>query len=135
MCYVGKATKIFIFIVTVLVVLGLVFGFGLLRHGIRKSHNCSGDSCHSPPNLFPNPGSNLPTPAGSSQPSPAPPDLGSTPPSPPNYSTPPDPGSIPPPSPPILTPPFQATPPTSNSILPPPTLSPTPQSSDITTGP
>ncbi|XP_050210504.1 protein TRACHEARY ELEMENT DIFFERENTIATION-RELATED 7A-like [Mercurialis annua] len=41
MCYVGKATKIFIFIVTVLVVLGFTLGFGFLRHGIHKSHSSS----------------------------------------------------------------------------------------------
>ncbi|KAJ0051746.1 hypothetical protein Pint_02086 [Pistacia integerrima] len=120
MCYVGKATKIFIFIVTVLVVLGLVLGFGLLRHSIQKSHKCSGDSCHSPPILFPNPNpsSNLPSPAGSSQPSPPSPDLGSSPPSPPN----PNPSPTPPP--PIAT----------NPTPPPPTLPPPPLPSDITTG-
>ncbi|XP_057954022.1 uncharacterized protein LOC131148324 [Malania oleifera] len=44
-CYVGKATKIFIFLLTAFVVIGLVLGFGLIRHSIRKAHNCSGDSC------------------------------------------------------------------------------------------
>ncbi|KAK9133587.1 hypothetical protein Scep_013115 [Stephania cephalantha] len=53
MCYVGKATKIFIFIVTVLVVVGLVVGFGLIRHH-NKAHKCSGagagdPSCYQPP--------------------------------------------------------------------------------------
>lgn len=60
MCYVGKATKIFIFIVTVLVVLGLVLGFGFMRHGLQKSHKCSGNSCFSPPAVFPNPNSATP---------------------------------------------------------------------------
>ncbi|CAN6890917.1 unnamed protein product [Brassica oleracea var. botrytis] len=45
LCYVGKATKIFIFIVTVVVVIGLVVGFGIHR---RNSHHCSGDYCSSP---------------------------------------------------------------------------------------
>ncbi|CAN4103451.1 unnamed protein product [Withania somnifera] len=46
MCYVGKATKIFIFIVTVLVVTGLILGFGLLRHHNQKvSNKCSDASC------------------------------------------------------------------------------------------
>ncbi|KAC3646409.1 hypothetical protein FH972_027201 [Carpinus fangiana] len=67
LCYVGKATKIFfIFIVTVLVVLGLVMGFGLLRHTLQNTHKCSGDSCHSssssPPVAFPNPGFSPPSP-------------------------------------------------------------------------
>ncbi|KAF5947368.1 hypothetical protein HYC85_013325 [Camellia sinensis] len=57
MCYVGKSTKIFIFIITVLVVTGLLLGFGLLRRAIHtKSHKCSGDSCHqSSKPVFPNP--------------------------------------------------------------------------------
>ncbi|KAJ9550188.1 hypothetical protein OSB04_014233 [Centaurea solstitialis] len=47
MCYVGKATKIFIFIITVLVVTGLIVGIGVLRRTIHpKSHKCSGDSCY-----------------------------------------------------------------------------------------
>ncbi|KAL7219007.1 hypothetical protein ACSBR2_012138 [Camellia fascicularis] len=61
MCYVGKATKIFIFIVTVLVVTGLLLGFGLLRHGIGNSHKCSGDpssSCHQSQMSFPSPNPN-----------------------------------------------------------------------------
>ncbi|KAL6561339.1 hypothetical protein OROMI_016940 [Orobanche minor] len=47
MCYVGKATKIFIFIVTVFLVTGLILGFSLLRHhGIHsKSNKCSSGSC------------------------------------------------------------------------------------------
>ena len=40
MYYGGKATKIFIFIVTVLAVTGLVIDFGLLRHSIQKTHKC-----------------------------------------------------------------------------------------------
>ncbi|KAE8075761.1 hypothetical protein FH972_014449 [Carpinus fangiana] len=67
MCYVGKATKIFfIFIVTVLVVLGLVLGFGLLRRTLQNTHKCSGDSCHSsspsPLVAFPNPSFTPPSP-------------------------------------------------------------------------
>ncbi|KVI04160.1 hypothetical protein Ccrd_017532 [Cynara cardunculus var. scolymus] len=46
MCYVGKATKIFIFIITVLVITGLVIGFSVIRRTIHpKSHKCSGESC------------------------------------------------------------------------------------------
>ncbi|GFY99133.1 hypothetical protein Acr_13g0005340 [Actinidia rufa] len=55
MCYVGKATKIFIFIITALVVTGLVLGFGILRNGLHKAHKCSGDSCHQAQAVFPNP--------------------------------------------------------------------------------
>ncbi|KHN36565.1 hypothetical protein glysoja_001296 [Glycine soja] len=65
MCYVGKATKIFIFIVTVLVVLGLVLGLGLLRrHHHNTSNKCSDESCiiPSPATTFPNPNFNTPTP-------------------------------------------------------------------------
>ncbi|KAK7263569.1 hypothetical protein RJT34_31161 [Clitoria ternatea] len=47
MCYVGKATKIFIFIVTVLVVVGIVFGFGLLRRSHRNNAvKCSDGTCN-----------------------------------------------------------------------------------------
>ncbi|KAM0049463.1 hypothetical protein Hdeb2414_s0008g00286251 [Helianthus debilis subsp. tardiflorus] len=46
MCYVGKATKIFIFLIIVLLITGLLLGFGVLRHKIHpNSHNCSADSC------------------------------------------------------------------------------------------
>lgn len=31
-CYVGKATKIFFIVVVVLVIAGLILGFGVLRH-------------------------------------------------------------------------------------------------------
>ncbi|KAJ0668055.1 hypothetical protein HanPI659440_Chr17g0684701 [Helianthus annuus] len=55
MCYVGKATKIFIFLITVLLITGLLLGFGVLRHKIHlNSHNCSGDSC-SQSDLYPPP--------------------------------------------------------------------------------
>ncbi|XP_038991290.1 uncharacterized protein Os04g0629400-like [Hibiscus syriacus] len=79
-CYVGKATKIFIFIVTVLVALGLVLGFGLIRHGHKNSHKCSGDSCSSlvfptppPPSSSSSPliGSSNPPPSPTSNPPPA----------------------------------------------------------------
>ncbi|KAF6173915.1 hypothetical protein GIB67_039866 [Kingdonia uniflora] len=59
MCFVGKATKIFIFIVTVLVVMGLIVGFGLAKRGLNhKTHKCDGGSCDndsspSPPGLSP----------------------------------------------------------------------------------
>ena len=72
MCYVGKATKIFIFIVTVLAVTGLVIGFGLLRHSIQKTHKCSGDSCLQPPSsIYPDP-SATPTPFLTPNPNPTP---------------------------------------------------------------
>ncbi|ESR60704.1 proline-rich family protein [Citrus sinensis] len=110
MCYVGKATKIFIFIVTVLVVLGLVLGFGLLRRSIQKSHECSGDSCHSPspPMLYPNPIPNPNSPSSNTSPTPPSPGIGSTTPpgpqSPNPSSNPPAPlTSIAPPPPPMLT--------------------------------
>ncbi|KAG6589183.1 hypothetical protein SDJN03_17748, partial [Cucurbita argyrosperma subsp. sororia] len=76
MCYVGKATKIFIFIVTVLVVLGLVLAFGVFRHSLQKPHKCLGDSCFSPPTAFPNPNSVPSGSAASNQPQnpPKPPD-------------------------------------------------------------
>ncbi|XP_039002741.1 sulfated surface glycoprotein 185-like [Hibiscus syriacus] len=135
MCYVGKATKIFIFIVTVLVVSGLVLGFGLFRHGHRKSlsHKCDGDSCGPPPNVFPNapPFSSSssyspPSPAaGSNQPSPDPP------PSPPAVEdptpTPPPPITDPNPPPPQLPPAAPPPPPVSSTVLPvPPYNQPTP---------
>ncbi|KAL8088096.1 hypothetical protein AgCh_038023 [Apium graveolens] len=49
MCYVGKATKIFLFLLTAIIITGLVLGYRHFRH--RKSHNCSSDvdddlSCH-----------------------------------------------------------------------------------------
>uniref|UniRef100_A0A6M2EJM2 Uncharacterized protein n=1 Tax=Populus davidiana TaxID=266767 RepID=A0A6M2EJM2_9ROSI len=115
MCYVGKATKIFIFIVTVLVILGLVLGFELLRHRLHKSHKCSDedDDCHPPQLTFPNPttsgpsGLTPPSTAGISQSSPPPPPP-PPPPTPPDISTnlPP-----PPPSPLLLSPPPPSPPP------------------------
>ncbi|XP_057473971.1 uncharacterized protein Os04g0629400-like [Actinidia eriantha] len=95
MCYVGKATKIFIFIITALVVTGLVLGFGLLRKG--KAHKCPGDSCHQPPVVFPNPSpSTIPTttttpssPSSSSIPNPMPPPVEITVAPPPPNSAPP----------------------------------------------
>ncbi|XP_047339841.1 pollen-specific leucine-rich repeat extensin-like protein 3 [Impatiens glandulifera] len=54
MCYVGKATKIFIFIVTVLLVTGLVLGFGILRHHHYKHGSNS--------MVFPNPTASSPPP-------------------------------------------------------------------------
>ncbi|KAJ6289884.1 hypothetical protein OIU78_025741 [Salix suchowensis] len=111
MCYIGKATKIFIFIVTVLVILGFVLGFGLLRHRLHKSHKCSDDDddCHSPQLSFPDPttsGPSGPTPpstAGFSQSSPPPP-------SPPVIGTNLPPPPPPPPPPLLLSPPPPAVP-------------------------
>ncbi|KAL4348098.1 hypothetical protein GQ457_17G005030 [Hibiscus cannabinus] len=119
MCYVGKATKIFIFIVTVLVVSGLVLGFGLLRHG--HSHKCDGDSCRPPPNVFPNPISTTNSPPSSSYNPPSPAIDSNSPadqdPTPPPISTDPN------PPPPQLPPP----PPVSSTVLPvPPYNQPTP---------
>ncbi|GLT54738.1 hypothetical protein SLA2020_279130 [Shorea laevis] len=99
MCYVGKATKIFIFIVTaVLVVLGLFMGFGLLRHTLQKTQKCSGDSCHSssssPPVAFPYPSFSPPSPLN---PNPCPDPIISNQPSPSN----PNPSPSPPPQPPL----------------------------------
>lgn len=131
MCYVGKATKIFIFIVTALVVLGLVLGFGLLRHHKSHSHKCSGgDSCPSP-NFFPNPISTPNSPPFSSSSSsynPPSPAIGSNQPTSPNSP----PTSIPtanPPPPPDANPnpPPQSPPPPPPAVLPvPPYNQPTP---------
>lgn len=84
MCFVGKATKIFIFLITVVVITGLVFGFGILRHTIHpKSHKCSDQSCsqshfYPPPPMpeFPIPSS--PDPNAINSPPPPPPSSGST---------------------------------------------------------
>uniref|UniRef100_A0A6M2EFQ8 Uncharacterized protein n=1 Tax=Populus davidiana TaxID=266767 RepID=A0A6M2EFQ8_9ROSI len=130
MCYVGKATKIFIFIVTVLVILGFVLVFGLLRHHLHKSQNCADDSCQSPHLPFPTPPLTVPTgltppsPMGFSPPSP--PDSGSTPPpSPPDTGTTPLLLSPPPPSPPDTgTTPLLLSPPPPPLPLPPPPLPP-----------
>ncbi|KAL9453592.1 hypothetical protein AB3S75_009241 [Citrus x aurantiifolia] len=117
MCYVGKATKIFIFIVTVLVVLGLVLGFGLLRRSIQKSHECSGDSCHSPspPMLYPNPIPNPNSPSSNTSPTPPSPGIGST--TPPGPQS-PNPSSNPPAPLTSIAPP----PPINNPAPPPPML-------------
>ncbi|KDP42503.1 hypothetical protein JCGZ_00300 [Jatropha curcas] len=160
MCYVGKATKIFIFIVTVLVVLGLTLGFGLLRHGLKKAHHCSGDSCHSsPPFTFPNPNPSLnpspsspnavpagnpPSPPDSGTNQPSPPDSGPNQPSnpsPPQFSSPPPPDSnliIPPPPPapePILL--LSPPPPVAPAITgaPPPSYNPPSSTELVTPGP
>uniref|UniRef100_A0A6V7QVK9 Uncharacterized protein n=1 Tax=Ananas comosus var. bracteatus TaxID=296719 RepID=A0A6V7QVK9_ANACO len=46
MCYVGKATKIFFFVVGVLAVGGLVLGFGLARHSwAHKARPCQSPNC------------------------------------------------------------------------------------------
>ncbi|XP_052177617.1 leucine-rich repeat extensin-like protein 3 [Diospyros lotus] len=92
MCYVGKATKIFIFIVTVLVVTGLVLGFGILRRRSHKNHDCSGDSCLESPEVFPAAPTLTPNPNPNPNPIPNPP--------PPPYPPIPNPGSFPLPPPP-----------------------------------
>ncbi|OVA13149.1 hypothetical protein BVC80_8917g11 [Macleaya cordata] len=76
MCYVGKATKIFIFVLTVLVVSSLILTFSLLRrhHEHHKVNNCTGDSCNHSPAL-PNP-----IPAFTA--------------TPPSYNSPPTPGAV-----------------------------------------
>ncbi|GMH07186.1 hypothetical protein Nepgr_009026 [Nepenthes gracilis] len=103
MCYVGKATKIFIFIVTVVAVITLVLGFGLLRRGIKKFHKCADPSCRSSPielpkpnassnpNLNPNPNpspgtNNYPPPTANTNPNP-PPSSNPYPPPPPAVTT------------------------------------------------
>ncbi|CAI0550233.1 unnamed protein product [Linum tenue] len=93
MCYVGKATKIFIFIVAVAVVAGLILAFGLFRRGAshQSRRQCSpeDESCYSPPApaaVFANPNPATPSSPGSSsspisaQPSPPTPDSGNQPP-------------------------------------------------------
>lgn len=103
MCYVGKATKIFILLITFLFITGLILGFGFLRHAIHKTP-CSGDSCRqSSPLTPPNP-----NPTTSPDPNPSANDL---PPPPPDQNH----GSIhypPPPPPPVA------------AAAPPPNLSP-----------
>lgn len=135
MCYVGKATKIFIFIVTVLVVTGLILGFGLLRHHNQKRENdCSGDSCDQ--NQYQNPiGNTPPTPnnpisslpiSTPSQPNTPNPNLPPPPPSPPDNPTPESPNLAPPPPDTVVStpPPLPPPPPPAVSLAPPPTLSP-----------
>ncbi|XP_021774091.1 proline-rich receptor-like protein kinase PERK2 [Chenopodium quinoa] len=104
MCYVGKATKIFIFIVIVLAFIGLILGFTLIKHGVRKSHKCSesssDSSCSPTIQQFPNP---IPAPLISTTPNPNPnPDSNPSPYPPPNVnptlSPPPNPNLYPPPS-------------------------------------
>ncbi|KAK4577356.1 hypothetical protein RGQ29_027742 [Quercus rubra] len=141
MCYVGKATKIFIFIVTVLVVLGLVLGFGLLRHGLQKTHKCFGDSCQSSSSFYSPPAPVVFSPGfGPPNPNPNPnptPDPSSNQPSPPNPN--PNPSLSPPPpnSNPILSPPptnpNPSPPPPPTMVVPPPMNQPSPV--PITPGP
>jgi hypothetical protein len=148
MCYVGKATKIFIFIVTVLVILGLVLGYELLRHRLHKSHKCSGDDddCHPPQLTFPNPttsgpsGLTPPSAAGIYQfspPPPTPPDSGTNLHPPPPPPTPPDIGTnLPPPPPPpplLLSPPPPAVPAVTGA--PPPSNNPPSSTVLVTPGP
>ncbi|XP_015081528.1 proline-rich receptor-like protein kinase PERK2 [Solanum pennellii] len=130
MCYVGKATKIFIFIVTVLVVTGLILGFGLLRHHNQKGENkCSGDSCdqnqYQSPIVYPPPTTSNNPISTPSQPNTPNPNLPQPPPPPsPDNPTPETPNLTPPPPPDtvVSTPP--PLPPPAVSLTPPPTLSP-----------
>ncbi|KAJ4980990.1 hypothetical protein NE237_031827 [Protea cynaroides] len=55
MCYVGKATKIFIVIIAMLLGIGFILGFGLFRHGFQKNQKCSNNSCNSPSPVFSSP--------------------------------------------------------------------------------
>ncbi|XP_038995386.1 SH3 domain-containing protein C23A1.17-like [Hibiscus syriacus] len=110
-CYVGKATKIFTFIATVLGILGLVLGLGLFRHGLRKPHKCSGDSC---------PSSSIVFPSSFNTPPPPPPPVNGT------FNQPPSPASSPPTADPTATaspsppPPQFPPPPASTAVLAPP---------------
>ncbi|MFS7955477.1 hypothetical protein Hanom_Chr07g00643121 [Helianthus anomalus] len=46
LCYVGKATEIFIFIIVVIVITSLVIGIIIIgRNNRSKSRNCSGEGC------------------------------------------------------------------------------------------
>ncbi|KAI4384984.1 hypothetical protein MLD38_003061 [Melastoma candidum] len=139
LCYVGKATKIFIFIVTAVVVLALVLGFGPLRHSLshhrqHSSPKCSSSSsgeCDSVPSpaivVSPpaasgysyNPTPSIPRSSGSTQSPPTPIT------SPISYPPPQPPPSLPQPSssPPIPAPPLPPSPP---AMSPPPTQLPSP---------
>ncbi|KAI3728847.1 hypothetical protein L6452_17491 [Arctium lappa] len=122
MCYIGKATKIFIFIVAAIVVTGLVVGFGLFGRNIhQKSPKCSGEYCSisdyspPPPVQFPFPSVTVPNASNPSDPTvnsnaPPPPPETSLPPPPSASLT--DPSSSPPPPPlpvSIVTPPAAVT--------------------------
>ncbi|XP_058217540.1 uncharacterized protein Os04g0629400-like [Rhododendron vialii] len=130
MCYVGKATKIFIFIVAALVVTGLVLGFGLFRSALHKSHKCSGDSCNdqASPAVFPNPTTpSTPTSASTLTPTPNPSSNPYPPPPAPNPGSTPTP---PPPPPEVMPPPPQ---PVVVAAAPPPNFG--PPSPVVTPGP
>lgn len=114
MCYVGKATKIFIFIITVLVITGLILGFSLLKHHDKNKNKSGNNKCENdescsqaqlqPPIQIPGSGGSSPL---------------ITPPLNPVLSPPPiitSPGNAPPP-------PIVANP---NNAPPPPTATPTP---------
>ncbi|KAL9322545.1 hypothetical protein ACSQ67_010598 [Phaseolus vulgaris] len=146
MCYVGKATKIFIFIVTVLLVLGLVLGLGLLRrrHHTNTANDCSDGSCFHPSPSLPDPNFNSPTPPSSIQYPPTPPTIPVTNPTAPvtNPTPPPpsdtNPSSPPPPmlqSPPPPPPPEETAPPNPPSVAAPPINTPTPGSALVAQGP
>ncbi|KAF3778745.1 hypothetical protein EJ110_NYTH42896 [Nymphaea thermarum] len=57
MCYVGKASKIFIGIVVVLVIVGMILAFRWVRHEPNhksRQQQCEGNRC-SPPSFYPQP--------------------------------------------------------------------------------
>ncbi|KAG6487043.1 proline-rich receptor-like protein kinase PERK2 [Zingiber officinale] len=138
MCYVGKATKIFFFLTGFLLLLGLVVGFGLSRHGwAHKAASAAkpcqysaagGGSCSS---IFPDP---IPADAAAAAPpipadtfaAPPPPSAAEmpqpesalTPPSPPSV-LPSPPATLPPPAPAELPPPPTTTDPSSTTAAPP----------------
>uniref|UniRef100_A0A5K0Y528 Uncharacterized protein n=1 Tax=Nymphaea colorata TaxID=210225 RepID=A0A5K0Y528_9MAGN len=83
MCYVGKATKIFIVVVSILAFTGLVLAFHFVRHGTNnKAHQPLGCSSASgffcPPPFYPQPIPAVTVGAGPpfSAPGPPPPSLG-----------------------------------------------------------
>nr|GME05733.1 leucine-rich repeat extensin-like protein 3 [Ipomoea batatas] len=145
----GKATKIFIFIVTVLVVTGLVLGFGLLRHRTHKETNksCYGDSCNpitsnpdpqASPIVIPNPSPNPPPITASPSSSNPITQLPPPPPSSDNPNSAPPPPPLPPQLPDTQPPPPQPQdtqpPPPPAVSAPPPTLSP-PGAALVASGP
>ncbi|MCL7026762.1 hypothetical protein MKW94_023352 [Papaver nudicaule] len=134
MCYVGKATKIFICVITILVAVGIILTFSLVkRHNDHKNHNCSGQDCQQPftaypspvftPNTYspPSPSAVLRSPFRTPPPPPYQPSQ-STPESPPSEPSPPS-DPISPPSPPVSPP----SPPTETIQPPPPPNQPSPE--------
>lgn len=57
MCYIGKATKIFICVITILFAGGIVLTISLVkRHHDHKSYNCYGEDCQQPAPSLPSTG-------------------------------------------------------------------------------